>query len=109
MLETVAQATRTELPVLLQGPSGLGKERIAASMHLNSPCARRPFRIVDRGAAVPTLLESKLFNPVRGAFTGATSDKPGLIPWAHCGTLPLDEVGELPRDLQVKLLRVLQF
>jgi transcriptional regulator with GAF, ATPase, and Fis domain len=109
LLQTVAQVAVSELPVLVQGPSGSGKELIVRALHLNSPRARRPLLTVNCGAISPQLLESELFGHVRGAFTGATADKTGLIPAAHTGTLFLDEVSELPKELQVKLLRTLQF
>jgi transcriptional regulator with GAF, ATPase, and Fis domain len=108
-LETVVQAAASELPVLVQGPSGSGKELIARAVHLNSPRAKRPFVAVNCGAISQQLLESELFGHVRGAFTGAATDKAGLIRSAHTGTMFLDEIGELPKDLQVKLLRTLQF
>jgi transcriptional regulator with GAF, ATPase, and Fis domain len=109
ILETVARVAASDMPVLVQGPSGSGKELIVRALHLNSPRARRPFVTVNCGAISPTLLESELFGHVRGAFTGAMSDKLGLIPSAHGGTVFLDEVSELPKELQVKLLRTLQF
>jgi transcriptional regulator with GAF, ATPase, and Fis domain len=109
VLETVVQAAATDLPVLVLGPSGSGKELIARAVHLNSPRSKRSFLAINCGAISPQLLESELFGHVRGAFTGATMDKAGLIRSAHTGTVLLDEVGELPKDLQVKLLRTLQF
>ena len=109
VLKVVVQAAATDLPVLVQGPSGSGKELIARAVHLNSPRTRRPFLAINCGAISPQLLESELFGHVRGAFTGAASDKAGLIRSAHTGTVFLDEVGELPKELQVKLLRTLQF
>jgi transcriptional regulator with GAF, ATPase, and Fis domain len=109
ILETVAQVAVSELPVLVQGPSGSGKELIARALHLNSLRAKGPFLTINCGAISAQLLESELFGHVRGAFTGATADKPGVVPMAHGGTLFLDEIGELPRELQVKLLRTLQF
>jgi transcriptional regulator with PAS, ATPase and Fis domain len=105
----VAQVACVDMPVLVQGPSGSGKELIARALHLNSPRARKPFLTLNCGAISPQLLESELFGHVRGAFTGATGSKTGLVPLAHAGTLFLDEVGELPKELQVKLLRTLQF
>jgi transcriptional regulator with GAF, ATPase, and Fis domain len=109
LLETVAQVALSSLPVLVQGPSGSGKELIVRAIHLNSPRARKPFLTINCGAISPQLLESELFGHVRGAFTGAGADKVGLVPQAHGGTLFLDEIGELPKELQAKLLRTLQF
>ena len=109
ILETVAQVATTDMPVLIQGPSGTGKELVARAVHQNSSRSGRPFRVINCGAIAPNLLESELFGHTRGAFTGAGRDHPGLIPSAHTGTVFLDEIGELPRELQVKLLRTLQF
>ncbi len=109
VLETVAQVASSELPVLVQGASGTGKELVVRALHLNSRRAEKPYVTVNCGAISPTLLESELFGHVRGAFTGATRDKTGLIATAHRGTVFLDEVGELPLELQAKLLRTLQF
>ncbi|MCB1033156.1 MAG: sigma-54-dependent Fis family transcriptional regulator [Acidobacteria bacterium] len=109
VLETAAQVAPSDLPVLVQGPTGTGKELIVRSLHLNSKRASRPYITVNCGAVSPSLLESELFGHLRGSFTGASRDKIGLIPAAHTGTVFLDEVGELPKELQVKLLRTLQF
>jgi transcriptional regulator with GAF, ATPase, and Fis domain len=109
LLQTVAQVAPSSLPVLVQGPSGVGKELIVRALHLNSARAKRPFLTINCGAISPQLLESELFGHVRGAFTGASVDKAGLIPLADTGSVFLDEVGELPRELQPKLLRTLQF
>lgn len=109
VLETAAQIAPSDLPILVQGPTGTGKELIVRAIHLNSARARRPYVTVNCGAVSPSLLESELFGHLRGAFTGATRDKTGLIPAADTGTVFLDEVGELPKELQVKLLRTLQF
>jgi Nif-specific regulatory protein len=109
ILETAARVATSELPVLLQGASGTGKELIAKAIHLNSKRAKRSFQVINCGAISPLLLESELFGHLRGAFTGALANKDGLIATAHRGTLLLDEVAELPKELQVKLLRTLQF
>ncbi|MEM8931121.1 MAG: sigma-54-dependent Fis family transcriptional regulator [Acidobacteriota bacterium] len=109
VLETVAQVASSDLPVLVQGPSGTGKELIVRALHLNSQRSKKPYVTVNCGAISPALLESELFGHVRGAFTGATNNKEGVIASADSGSIFLDEVGELPLELQVKLLRTLQF
>jgi transcriptional regulator with PAS, ATPase and Fis domain len=102
------KAAPTELTVLLEGESGVGKEVLARSIHGRSPRASGPFVAVDCGAIPPTLIESELFGHVRGAFTGASTDREGLFAEANGGTLFLDEIGELPLDMQPKLLRALE-
>jgi len=105
ILSKVAFSTH---PVLILGESGTGKEMVARSIHFNGPNARKPFVPVDCGSLVPTLIESELFGYVKGAFTGANRSKEGLLAAAEGGTVFLDEIGELPLDLQSKLLRALQ-
>ena len=105
ILSKVAFSTH---PVLILGESGTGKEVIARSIHQNGPNASKPFVAVDCGTLVPTLIESELFGHVKGAFTGANRAKEGLLTAADGGTVFLDEIGELPLDLQSKLLRALQ-
>jgi two-component system response regulator HydG len=101
----VAQSTH---PVLILGESGTGKEVVARAIHSNGPSANKAFIPVDCGSLVPTLIESELFGYVKGAFTGAVRGKEGLLTMADGGTVFLDEIGELPLDLQAKLLRALQ-
>jgi DNA-binding NtrC family response regulator len=104
----LAKVAQSSHPVLILGESGVGKELVARSIHGNGPHADRPFVPIDCGSLVPTLMESELFGYVKGAFTGANHTKEGLLASAQGGTVFLDEIGELPLDLQAKLLRALQ-
>ena len=104
----LAKVAQSSHPVLILGESGVGKELVARSIHTNGPHGDRPFVPIDCGSLVPTLMESELFGYVKGAFTGATRSKDGLLASAQGGTVFLDEIGELPLDLQAKLLRALQ-
>ena len=94
--------------MLIIGESGTGKELVARSIHYSGPNRDKPFIPVDCGSLVPTLIESELFGYVRGAFTGAVRSKEGLLQIANGGTVFLDEIGEMPVDLQSKLLRAIQ-
>ncbi|AEI63481.1 sigma-54 interaction domain-containing protein [Corallococcus macrosporus] len=104
----VEKVARTESSVLVRGESGTGKEHIAHALHALSARARGPFRAINCAALPPNLLESELFGHVRGAFTGAVRDSPGHFRLADKGSLFLDEVAEMPPDLQAKMLRVLE-
>jgi two-component system, NtrC family, response regulator HydG len=107
-LNLARRVARVDSTVLLTGESGAGKERIAKMIHDESDRAAEPFIRVNVGAIPETLLESELFGHARGAFTGATQQRPGLFEAADHGTLLLDEIGEIPPALQVKLLRAIQ-
>jgi two-component system response regulator HydG len=104
----ISKAANSIHPVLILGESGTGKEMVARSIHYSGPFRDKPFIPVDCGSLVPTLIESELFGYVKGAFTGANQAKDGLMAIAEGGTIFLDEVGELPVDLQAKLLRAIQ-
>jgi transcriptional regulator with GAF, ATPase, and Fis domain len=104
----VRQVAPTESPVLLTGETGVGKDVIANAIHLGSPRREGPFVPVNCGAIPGSLLDSELFGHEKGAFTGAFSQKRGRFERANGGTLLLDEIGEMPLDAQVRLLRVLQ-
>jgi DNA-binding NtrC family response regulator len=107
VLLTLEKVAPARTPVLIEGESGVGKELLAQHLHRLSPRASKAFVDVNCAAVASTLLESELFGHERGAFTGAGSEKPGLVEVADGGTLFLDEVGEMPAELQTKLLRVL--
>jgi two-component system response regulator HydG len=104
----IEKVSQHNYPVLILGESGTGKELVAGSIHFCGPRRSRPFVRVDCTALVPTLIEAELFGYVKGAFTGASHNKQGLLEAAGNGTLFLDEIGDLPFDLQAKLLRALQ-
>ncbi|MET0858049.1 MAG: sigma 54-interacting transcriptional regulator, partial [Telluria sp.] len=108
VLATIGQVAATRAPVLILGESGTGKELVADAIHRNSPRASRAAVKINMGAITPSLFESEMFGHVRGAFTDAKVDRRGHIACAHESTLFMDEIGELNRADQVKLLRVLQ-
>jgi DNA-binding NtrC family response regulator len=108
VMRMVSRLKDTRTPVLISGESGTGKELVARAIHFRGPMAQMPFIAVDCGALVPTLMESELFGHEKGAFTGALKSKRGLFHAADNGTIFLDEIGELPLEMQAKLLRVLQ-
>ena len=107
-LEIAEKAAPTNLPVLIDGESGTGKELMAKVIHANGSRTDRPFISVNCGAIPDNLIESELFGHKKGAFTGAANDRKGKFESAHTGTIFLDEIGELPLQGQVKLLRVLE-
>jgi DNA-binding NtrC family response regulator len=108
VLRVASRLKDTRTSVLISGESGTGKELVARAIHFRGAFANRPFVAVDCGSLVPTLIESELFGYEKGAFTGALKSKQGLFQSADTGSVFLDEIGELPLELQAKLLRVLQ-
>ena len=108
VFQIIGRAAMLDETMLIMGESGTGKELVARAIHQNSRRAEASFVVVDCSAVPPGLIESTLFGHVRGAFTGADADRQGKFKQAHGGTIFLDEVGELPTEVQMKLLRVLQ-
>jgi DNA-binding NtrC family response regulator len=111
MRELFAQLERLaagDASVLITGETGTGKELVAEALHEMGPRAKGPLEVIDCGALAPTLVEAELFGHEKGAFTGATSDRAGVFERAEGGTVFLDEIGELPLELQPRLLRVLE-
>ncbi|MDD5327786.1 MAG: sigma-54 dependent transcriptional regulator [Phycisphaerae bacterium] len=108
VFEVLRRIAPTDISVLVEGRSGTGKELLARAIHYNSRRADMPFRPVNCAGLTETLLESELFGHVKGAFTGATTDRKGLFEIADKGTLFLDEIGDMPLNMQAKLLRVIE-
>jgi transcriptional regulator with PAS, ATPase and Fis domain len=108
IFDTIKKVAATDGTVLIHGKSGTGKEVVARAIHFNSKRKEKPFVAVNCGAIVENLFESELFGHKRGSFTGATVDREGFFKAADTGTLFLDEVSEIPLNLQVKLLRALE-
>lgn len=104
----LARIAPSDVTLLIEGETGTGKELVAETVHQRSPRAEKPYVVFDCGAVAPTLAESELFGHEKGAFTGAIASRPGVFEQASGGTIFLDELAELPRDLQPKLLRVLE-
>jgi two-component system response regulator HydG len=108
IFEVLRRVAPTNISVLIQGPSGAGKELLAKAIHDNSDRWNKPFKPINCAGFTETLLESELFGHVKGAFTGAASDRKGLFEIADKGTLFLDEIGDMPLNMQAKLLRVIE-
>jgi two-component system nitrogen regulation response regulator GlnG len=108
VFKRIALVVGTDLPVLITGESGTGKELVARAIHRHSSRADKPFLAVHLAALSPTLIESELFGHVKGAFTGADTSRQGILELAHEATLFFDEAGDIPPQVQVKLLRVLE-
>ena len=108
ILTSVKQVAASDIPVLITGESGTGKELIAHAIHHNSPRAKKRFKPLNCAGLSASILESELFGHVKGAFTNAERDREGVFEYADGGTLMLDEIGDMPMDMQAKLLRVLE-
>ena len=108
VVRTIEQVAPTDISVLIEGESGTGKELVVRALHADSPRSSKPLIVVNGGAIPEGLIESELFGHVKGSFTGAVSDRKGFFEEADGGTIFLDEVGEMPLNTQVKLLRVLE-
>lgn len=108
LLNSISKVSRSQAPVYIQGESGSGKERVAKMIHQQGSRSSKPFIPINCGAIPGELMESEFFGHVKGSFTGASSDKEGLFQAANGGNLFLDEVAELPLNMQVKLLRAIQ-
>jgi two-component system response regulator PilR (NtrC family) len=108
IFSTIKKVADTMANILILGESGTGKELVARAIHENSSRAKKPFLVINSGGIPENLLESELFGYMKGSFTGAYADKPGIFEMARGGTIFLDEIGDLPPVLQVKLLRVVQ-
>ncbi|MCA9193894.1 MAG: sigma-54-dependent Fis family transcriptional regulator [Planctomycetales bacterium] len=108
LVETIALVAPSDAPILIQGPSGAGKEGIARLIHLWSQRVAGPLVTTNCAGLSPTLVESELFGHIKGAFTGASEDRKGMFRTANGGSLFLDEIGEMPLEMQPKLLRVLE-
>jgi DNA-binding NtrC family response regulator len=108
MIDATARVARTDATVLIRGETGTGKELLAKAVHFNSPRREGPFVVINCGAIPRELLESELFGHVKGAFTGAFTHKKGKVESADGGTVFLDEIGEMPLDLQVRVLRLIE-